>query len=178
MSSYRSLILALWPWEKEKIREEKRKKERQESGRGGEIKGINEWDKKSNIYVGEKYKKGKSKCHDNSLFMMSVRDVYFKMWINLSSQVSLPIHIHGQACPCPLLGGCSPGNLQRRVRRLCLWLTVADWFVYSNTVSEWKTPSSCTSHSGCSISATCLPRVSSPLTLYAMDTNSFLLLHF
>lgn len=56
------------------------------------------------------YKKGKSKSQSNSLFM-SGGDIYFKMWINLLSQVSLSIHIHGHACL--LLEGYGPDNLQK-----------------------------------------------------------------
>lgn len=42
---------------------------------------------------------------------MSSWAIYFKRWINLLSQVSLSIHIHGHTCP--FWGGYGPDNLQK-----------------------------------------------------------------
>ena len=93
--------------------EGKRIKEKEKEARTGrrkkERKCMNEI--KSPTYMLRKcIKKRKSKSQSNSLFM-SVGDIYFKMWINLLSQVSLSIHIHGHACL--LLDGYSPDNLQK-----------------------------------------------------------------
>ena len=69
-----------WPWGpggRWKRRKEKRKRERSKDKERRERKEMNEWDQKSNIHVEQKYKKGKSKSQNNSLFIMSVWDIYF-----------------------------------------------------------------------------------------------------
>lgn len=99
---------ALGPWGKVKNRRREKKKRMRQDREGRERKeGRKEI--KNTIFIWGKVNKGKIKCQYNSLFIMWVRDIYFKIWINLLSQVSLLICIHGHACL--LLGGFSPDNL-------------------------------------------------------------------